>query len=191
MSTAEVLTPIPRLWEGDPADRDHYEIIDGQRVELPPMSADSAVLANRIARHLSNFGIDQKLGEAFTETLFKLPLPVDRNRRPDAAFVPYSRWAQNRPLPTTNEWDVLPELCVEVVSPTDRADELMDKVREYFQAGVRLVWVFYPRHGVVYVYESLTAVRGLTRNDSLDGGAVLPGFSLPLAELFPEPPAQP
>lgn len=185
MSTAEVLTPIPRLWEKDPADRERYEIIDGMRVDLPPMSADSAVLANRIARHLSNFGIDQNLGEAYTETLFKLPLPVDRNRRPDVAFISYSRWAKSRPIPATDEWDVLPDLCVEVVSPTDRADEIMDKVREYFQAGVRLVWVFYPRHGVVYVYESLTAVRGLIRADSLNGGAVLPGFRLPLTELFP------
>ena len=53
MSTAEVLTPIPRLWENDPADREHYEIIDGVRVELPPMSADSQVLGSRLLRHLS------------------------------------------------------------------------------------------------------------------------------------------
>ena len=189
MSTAEVLTPIPRLVR-DEFDHDNYEIIDGQRVEMPPMSADSQGLASRLVRHMSNFGVERDLGEAYGETLFKLPLKEDRNRKPDVAFVPYSRWAKNRPLPATNEWDVLPDLCVEVVSPSDRADEIMDKVREYFQAGVRLVWVFYPRHGVVYIYESLAAVRGLTRADALDGGPVLPGFSLPLTELFPEPPAQ-
>jgi Uma2 family endonuclease len=71
------------------------------------------------------------------------------------------------------------------------ADEIMDKVREYFQAGVRLVWVFYPRHQLVHVYESLIAVRGLTRTDTLTCDPVLPGFRLPLTELFPEPPAQP
>jgi Uma2 family endonuclease len=189
MSTAEALTPIPRLWDRDPADRDHYEIIDGTQVELPPMSADSAVLASRLAFHLSSHGIPNGIGEAYTETLFKLPLPVDRNRRPDVAFVSYSRWAKHLPPPATNEWDVLPDLCVEVVSPSDRADEIMDKVREYFQAGVRLVWVFYPRHGLVYLYESLVSVRVLTRADTLDGGPVLPGFRLALTELFPEPPA--
>jgi Uma2 family endonuclease len=191
MSTAEVLTPIPRLWERDPADRDNYEIIDGVKVELPPMSVDSQVLASRLIRHLSNFGIAQNVGEAHGETLFKLPLPVDRNRKPDVAFVPYSRWPRNLPMPPANAWEVLPELCVEVVSPNDLADEIMDKVREYFQAGVRLVWVFYPRHDLVQVYESLTSVRGLGRNDTLDGGIVLPGFSLPLSELFPTPAAPP
>lgn len=191
MNAAELLNPIPKLWERDPTDRDHYEVINGVKVELPPMSTDSQVLASRLVRHLSNHGVDHDLGEAVTETLFRLPLPIDRNRRPDVAFVPYSRWAKNRPFPATNAWDVLPELCVEVVSPSDMADELMDKVREYFQAGVRLVWVFYPRHHLVQVYESLTTVRGLGRADTLNGGPVLPGFQLPLTELFPEPPTPP
>src|SRR5947207_6344348 len=121
MSTAETLTPMPRLVrEFD--DNERYEIVDGARVEMPPMSADSSVLAVRLTRLLSNFGVEQKMGEAYNEVLFKLPLPIDRNRRPDTAFVPYSRWAKNRPLPPTNAWDVLPELCVEVVSPTDMAE---------------------------------------------------------------------
>src|SRR5262245_49498409 len=101
MSAAEVLVPIPKLVR-DEDDRDNYEIIDGVRVELPPMSADSSVLASRLARVLSNHGIDKNLGEAHPEILFKLPLPKDRNRRPDVAFVPYGRWARNRPIPATN-----------------------------------------------------------------------------------------
>jgi Uma2 family endonuclease len=101
------------------------------------------------------------------------------------AFVPYARWPRTRPVPDTNAWDVLPDLCVEVVSPTDAAEELRDKITEYFQSGVRLVWVVYPRHQVVDVYDGPTRVRILTRADALDGGPVLPGFQLPLAELFP------
>lgn len=186
MSAAEVQTPIPQLIRDEFDDKDRYEIIDGRRVELPPMSADSLALASRLAWYLTSFGIGQGIGEAYGEMLFKLPLPVDRNRKPDVAFVPYSRWPRNRMIPSTNAWEVLPDLCVEVVSPNDTADEIMDKVREYFQAGTRLVWVFYPRHEAVYVFESLTAVRGLGRTDTLDGGVVLPGFRLPLAELFPE-----
>jgi Uma2 family endonuclease len=191
MSAAAVLTPLPRLVPNESDADDRYEIVDGVRVELPPMSTDSGILASRLARHLGNHGVDRGLGEAYTEVLFKLPLRVDRRRKPDIAFVPYSRWPRDRRPPSTDGWDVLPDLCVEVVSPSDKADEIMDKVREYFQAGVRLVWVFYPRHDLVQVYESLTAVRGLGRADDLDGGAVLPGFRLPLAELFPAPPAQP
>jgi Uma2 family endonuclease len=190
MTATGVLTPTPDFAR-DEFDHDNYEIIDGLKVELPPMSADSQALAFALARLLTNHGVDHDLGEAYTEMLFKLPLPVDRNRKPDAAFVPYARWARGRRPPPTNAWDVLPDLCVEVVSPNDLADEIMDKVREYFQAGVRLVWVFYPRHDLVQVYESLTAVRGLARPDTLDGGVVLPDFRLPLAELFLQPPPQP
>jgi len=191
MNTAEVLTPMPKLVPEELDNDDHYEIIDGVKVEMPPMSADSQDLAAKLVYHLSAYGRERNTGRACVEMLFKLPLPIDRNRKPDVAFVPFSRWPRHQPLPSTNAWNVLPDLCVEVVSPTDRADEIMDKVREYFQAGVRLVWVFYPRHALVQVYESLIAVRGLTRSDTLDGGVVLPEFRLPLSELFLLPPAAP
>lgn len=188
MSTAEVLTPLPKLIADEFDNRDHYEIIDGVRVELPPKSVDSQVLGSRLARHLSNFGIAQNIGEAYIEVLFKLPLKKDRNRKPDVAFVSYSRWPKHQPMPDTNAWDVLPEICVEVVSPNDMADEVEAKVEEYFQAGVSLVWVVYPRQERFYVYESASRVRRLTRDDALDGGTVAPGFALPLAELFPHAP---
>ena len=107
-----------------PGESDHYEIIDGVRVELPPMSAESSVLAARLARLLGNFGVEAGLGEAYPEVLLKLPLAgQDRSRKPDVAFVPYSRWPRGRRVPATNAWAVLPELCVEVVGPTDKADE--------------------------------------------------------------------
>lgn len=61
MNAAEVLTPLPRLIERDPTDRDHDEIIDGVRVELPPMRADSSVLAARLAHRLTTFGIEHQL----------------------------------------------------------------------------------------------------------------------------------
>ncbi len=97
------------------------------------------------------------------------------------------RWPKDRPIPGEgNAWDVVPDLAVEVVSPNDNAEELLIKADEYFRAGVRMVWIVYPRQRLVFVYESLTQVRGLTRADVLDGGAVLPGFRLPLQELFPE-----
>jgi Uma2 family endonuclease len=187
MSTAEALTPLPTVVR-DEFDHDRYEVVDGVEVELPPMSADSQMLAFRLARHLSNFGIAQNIGEACTEVLFKLPLPVDRNRRPDAAFVSYSRWPKDKPIPTTNAWDVLPDIFVEVVSPHDLGDEIETKLDEYLRAGARLVWVVYPRQGSVYVYEPARQVRRLTRADALDGGTVLPGFTLPLADLIPQAP---
>ena len=191
MSTAEVLNPLPQLVHDDVENRDHYEIIDGVKVEMPPMSVDSQLLASRLARHLSNFGVPKDIGEACTEVLFKLPLTKDRNQKPDVAFVPYSRWPKNKPVPTTNAWEVLPDICVEVVSPNDLADEIETKINEYFEAGVRLVWIVYPRQERFYVYDSPAQLRRLTQNDTLDGGVVLPDFRLHLSELFLQAPPQP
>ena len=116
-----------------------------------------------------------------------MPLPIDRNRRPDVAFVVYERWAKGRPLPeSANAWDVLPNLVVEVISPTDLSEDVQEKVAEYFRAGVTLVWVVYPRSHQWHVYESPSSIRVLARTDELDGGNVLPGFRLPLTELFLE-----
>jgi Uma2 family endonuclease len=81
---------------------------------------------------------------------------------------------------------VVPNLAVEVVSPTDRVDALMDKVAEYFHAGVECVWVVLPSQQQVHVYESPTSVRILTRADTLRGEPLLPHFQLQLAALFDE-----
>lgn len=80
--------------------------------------------------------------------------------------------------------DVAPELVVEVVSPEDRPGEVARKLGEYFDAGVRLVWLADPLARSVTVYRSMTDVRQLRAGDSLDGGDVLPGFSVPLEVLF-------
>jgi Uma2 family endonuclease len=170
-----------------------YEIIDGQRVELPPMSAYASIVASLLGQMLGGFAASNRLAQVAVETLFRLPLQKSRNRRPDVAVVTYERWPKGRPIPfADNAWDVVPDLAVEVVSPHDLADEIMQKILEYFQAGVRLVWVVYPQQKLVYVYESPTQVYIRTSTDELDGGPVLPGLRLSLAELFPEmapPPA--
>jgi Uma2 family endonuclease len=183
VSTAAILPEVERP-RPDADDADRYEIIDGVRVEMPPMSAQSNGLAALLAYYLTHHGLAGNVGLAYPEMLFKLPLPVDRNRRPDVAFVPFTRWPKTRPFPTTNAWDVLPDLAVEVVSPSDLAEDDREKVREYFRAGVRLVWVIYPRLQIVDVYESAKLVRVLERDEELEGGVVLPGFRLPLRELF-------
>lgn len=187
MSTAEVRTPPPKAIENDPLDDDRYEIVDGIRVGLPPMSSESTGAATDLAALLTTSGQAQNVGKAYAEMLIKLPLSRDRCRRPDVIFVPFSVWPRGRRLPDTREWNVLPTLCVEVVSPSDRAGELLDKVEEYLEAGVRQVWVVYPQQAFVHVYEPATTFRRLTRVDTLDGGAVLPGFTLPLADLLWEP----
>jgi Uma2 family endonuclease len=164
-----------------------YEIVDGQRVELPPMSVYANLVASILFGELAVFCSAHPIGRPFAEMLFRLPLNGSRNRRPDVAFVSFERWPKNRPIPPLdNAWEVVADLAVEVISPHDLADEIIQKLTEYFQAGVQLVWIIYPQQRLVYVYESPTRVRGLSQADDLDGGAVLPGFRVPLANLFPE-----
>jgi Uma2 family endonuclease len=182
MSTSTVLEPtVPRSFE----DEYLYEIIDGKKVEVLPMGALAGRLANRLAYRMNAHAIPNELGEANVENLFHLALPVDRNRRPDVAFVSKDRWPKDRPLtPEQNAWDVVPNIIVETISPSDFNDEILDKIDEYFRAGVELVWTVHPKQKLIYVYESPTSVRVLAENDILDGGRVLPQFQLPLKELF-------
>jgi Uma2 family endonuclease len=160
----------------------NYEVVKGQRVELPPMSAGETGIASRILRLMGSEILKQ--GEAYTEMLFQLDPENDLQRRPDVAFVSFARWPEGEPVPTTNAWEVVPDLAVEVVSPTNGFNEIVTKVDDYFRCGVRLVWVVLPLFERVYVYASPVAVRVLTGDDQLDGGDVLSGIRIPLSAMF-------
>ena len=163
-----------------------YEVVDGRRVELPPMGIHESLLASALMACLASFAKAKKLGWTVVEGLFDLA-PVGRERRPDVAFVSADRWPYNRLAPRgDNAWKVIPSLAVEVVSPSNTADEILLKIHEYFRSGVELVWVIYPEQAEVYVYESPLKIHVLARTDTLDGGKVLPGFQMRLVELFGE-----
>jgi Uma2 family endonuclease len=164
-----------------------YEVIDGQRKELPPMGVYETRVASLLDQRLGPFTDAQDLGRVVTEMLFNLA-PINKQRRPDVAFVSYQRWKKAVPMPATNAWDVVPELAIEVVSPTDRMVEVLEKVREYFQAGAQLVWLVLPSERLIYVYQSPTQIQVLTHADTLSGGAIVPGFQFPVASLFTEAP---
>ena len=151
--------------------------------EFPPMGALAATIASILMSHLNIFAWSRRLGFAVSEVTFRL-LAGRPQRRPDVAFIPYDRWSPPPPTEDPPAWDVVPTLTVEVISPNDAVTELEEKLRDYFDAGVRLVWVLNPTLRRVYVYESFTAVRILQENDELDGAGVLPGFRLRVADLF-------
>jgi Uma2 family endonuclease len=166
-----------------------YEEVDGQRIERRPMSYNAGIIASDLAGELQ-FHLRQQApapGRVANEVIFRLPLPegTSRNRRPDLAFVSFDRWPIDRPRSLRdNAWDVVPDLAVEVTSPTDSAADQLQKVAEYFQAGIRLVWVVYPKARCIHVYEAWNRIRVVTEADILDGGDVLPGFRFPLDGLF-------
>ena len=161
-----------------------YEVVNGKIVELPPMGAFEVDVASILFGYLVQFTHTQKVGRIESEMLFLLDAVTGLKRRPDLAFVSYARWPRKKRIPSTDAWNVIPELPIEVVSPSNTASEVLKKVQEYFQAGCKRVWVIYPTLEQVYVYQSPTQTRILTRQDELDGEDLLPGFRLPLASLF-------
>jgi len=150
------------------------------------MGVYEAFLATLLGRLVGNFVDAHQLGRTLVEVLFDLGLTNSKERRPDVAFVSYGRWPRQRRVPRGRAWPVVPNLAVEIISPTNTADEVMTKLREYFKAGVQQVWVIYPVEEVAHVYEAFDRIRVVLRHEALDGGAILPGFRLPLSDLFEE-----
>ena len=161
-----------------------YEVVDDQVVELAPMGAYEVRIATLLAARIETFAQQHQLGRAMQEMLFDLTVATGRKRRPDVAFVSFDRWPLTRRIPRTEAWEVVPNLAVEVVSRTDSVDYIVDKIAEYFHAGVERVWVVFPSQEQIYIYDSPTSVRILTRTDELSGDPILPHFRLPLVELF-------
>jgi Uma2 family endonuclease len=161
-----------------------YEIINGQRVELPPMSIRAVWLASRLQGFLGPFAEQHRLGTVVTEALFILDATMNLRRRPDVAFVSSQRWPLDRDLPETGDWKIVPDLAVEIASPTDVFEEMIAKMEEYFHFGVVQVWIISPAARKVMVFESPTKVRIVSLADDLDGGTLIPGFRLPMTELF-------
>ncbi|MCY2993034.1 MAG: Uma2 family endonuclease [Planctomycetota bacterium] len=180
-----VLNATPKTLDVRLADEEPlYEIANGQHVELPAMSAYATWIASRLDHRLGPFAEDLALGTVVTEMLFVLDSGQNLRRRPDVAFVSAEQWPLNRELPESGDWEVVPDLAVEVVSPTDEFSDVVAKVCAYFEYGVRRVWVILPEERQVYVYESPTQVQILAITDTLSGGDMFPGFTLPLVSLF-------
>jgi Uma2 family endonuclease len=174
---------------------DRFEVVNGEIVEVPPMSFYAVEVANLLAQAIARYLQANDIGRSRIDILYRIPLPEDktRNRNPDVAFISYDRWARDRPLPLTgNALDVVPDLTVEVVSPTDFAEDVQEKTREYVRGGVRVAWQIYPRLRELHAFDGSGTIRVYTVADELDGGPVLPGFKVQMADLFPAtPPEQP
>ncbi|WP_406698618.1 Uma2 family endonuclease [Singulisphaera sp. Ch08] len=168
------------------ADDTLYEVVDGQVIEKAAMGVYEGELASLLVAYLLTFARTHKLGKVVCEVLFLIDRTRNLQRRPDVAFVSDARWPYNRSVPRTAAWDIIPDLAIEVNSPTNTGNEIIAKVDEYFRAGVQRVWVVYSNARTVSLYESPNQVKILQVGDTLDGAPLLPGFHLPLAMLFEE-----
>jgi Uma2 family endonuclease len=157
------------------------ELVDGTLVEKS-MGWQESHLAGLILTILNNFVLPKKLGKVFgADGMLRLrPALV---RIPDVAFISNQRFA-GRELQAGAFWDLGCDLAVEVISPSNTRREMERKLADYFAAGVKVVWFVYGESRKVVVYDSPESSTTISGDETLDGGDVLPGFSIPVAQLF-------
>jgi len=159
------------------------ELVRGEIRLMTPASGAHGVIAGTIFAAINAFVESGQLGQCFPgNTGFLLPGLGDTVRSPDTAFV------RREQLPDGgigSGWvSVAPDLVVEILSPSETASELEEKVRDYRAAGTRLIWVIDPATRIVSVRRTGGTDMRLTEIDVLDGGDVLPGFTIPVTRLF-------
>ena len=164
-----------------PDDENFYELVDGE-IRASPRggfrhSGVNVELMSRLARVVNEGRLGDLCGP---NTGFRLP--GGNVRVPDGTFVAKGRFPDDR-VPD-GFGDLAPDLAIEVLCPDDRPAAILDKVGEYLQAGVRLVWVIDPNGPAAAVYKSLTDVRSLGPEDFLEGEDVVPGFRCRLADVI-------
>jgi len=160
-----------------------FEVIDGL-VERKTVGAHEIRIANRLYTAILPALTGSASGEAFVELGYELPKTNHARRKPDVSVLSYHRWPVKKPFPKGDFIPAAPDLAVEVISPHEKVRTTTRKLREYFRGGVRCVWLVQPEAEQVHVYTSIKDVTILTRDDILDGGPVVPGFRIPVANLF-------
>jgi Uma2 family endonuclease len=159
------------------------ELIRGEVTKKALFSPLHGILCAEIATIIGTFVEANGLGTVFgTGTGFLVERNPDTVLGIDVAFVSYEKLKGIENL--DNFLPFAPDLAVEVLSPSNTAREIDEKVALYFAAGSRAVWVFNPKQRTAAVYASPSEARILGEQDTLDGGDVLPGFQLDLSKLF-------
>src|SRR5260370_16202408 len=124
MKMASPATLEPVEVAARPAEEALYEVVNGERVELPAMSIYASWITARLDHRLGPFAETHALGTVVPEALFILDVERDLRRRPDLAFVSSQRWPLDRELPESGDWAVVPDLAVEVVRSEEHTSEL-------------------------------------------------------------------
>jgi Uma2 family endonuclease len=172
--TAEQLLQMPA--------EEYCELIRGELIKISPTGLEHGRVANRISVRLGVYVEEHQLGIVTTaEAGFQIGHNPDSVRAPDVAFISAARVPKN---PIAGFFDGPPDLAVEVLSPNDRAGEVLAKIQELLKAGCRMVWLVDPITRTVTVYHDRRNAQVLTAEDIISGDDLLPGFSVPVAEFF-------
>ena len=175
LMTAEELLQMPK-------DGYRYELVRGVLKKMAPAGHTHGKRGNRVNHSLSTHVYGNRLGEVYlAETGFILETEPDHVRAPDVAFVRQER------VEAAGDGDGFfpgpPDLAIEVISPSDLLTDVYEKVEEWLAAGTLMVIVINPRNRTVSVHTSESAVT-LNEGDTLDGADVVPGWRLPIADIF-------
>lgn len=160
------------------------ELVRGRLIREPRPGARHGLLMARLGARLQRHVEQTHLGVVCLDFGVVLPTEPPTVRGPDIGFIAGDRLPPEG-VPS-GFLPMAPDLAAEIVSPSNTASEIQEKVLEYLDAGTRLVWVIDPQARVVNTYRSRREVRVLGPQDELEGGDVLPGFRLPLEDLFAE-----
>jgi Uma2 family endonuclease len=180
------LPDVRKIWTEEeisnlPDNGYNYEIVDGELVMSPKNNPEHSDICAEISMRMRLFAKEQKLGRVWESNVgFWM---TNRNlRAPDVSFVSAARLNTVRPL--RSFFQGAPDLAVEVLSPSNTRFEIDQRLRDFFESGTRLAWVIDPISESAEVCHSAIDRQMVGPGAILDGEDVLPGFQLPLAELF-------
>lgn len=175
------LTTADELLELDDGCR--YELMNGELVPMPPANEEHATITVTLAIEVGSFIRRHNLGRAISgDPGLRIRHDPDLVLAPDFAFTRRERLTSEQP--DRAFITIMPDFVVEILSPSERAGRVSAKIQTYLAAGVELVWIIDPEERTVAIYAASGTVQFLRQADTLDGGDLLPGFSLPVSELF-------
>lgn len=164
-----------------PDDGHRYELVRGDLREMPPSGHIHARIAGRVSSKLGQYTAANRLGEVYVADPGFI-LGRDHVRAPDAAFITADRVTDTGDRP--GFWPGAPDLAVEVISPRDTYSDVAEKALDWLEAGTRMVLVIDPRCQTVTVYRSSSDIVVLSKDDAIHGADVVPGWKLPVREIF-------
>jgi Uma2 family endonuclease len=173
--TAEELLQMPEFEK-------HAELVNGEIVRMAPAGEEHGEIAISIGGFLHQYVRQHKLGKVYAaETGFVLSRDPDTVRAPDVAFVSAERLKRKA---RAAYFEGSPDLAVEVVSPSEREGEVKAKVQNYLCAGAKLMWIIRPPAQTITIHRPQSQPRVLTLDDTLDGEDGVPGFAVPVRDIF-------
>lgn len=163
-----------------PKDGNKYELVDGE-IKMSPAGMRHEEVTTRLIKLLMDFLNDNRIGKVYASSVGFI-LPNGNLRSPDVSFVRSEKLPGGKSPVGFGE--MIPDLVIEVLSPSDVPRDVADKIGDYLSAGVPLVWLVDPGNQSVTVYRSLTETAVFHSSQAVSAEPILPGFTCRVAAIF-------